>query len=42
MMKPFLNKSKIFYVKTYQLDGDKIYQEVCAILNVEPTEKKNN
>jgi hypothetical protein len=33
---------KDFYVKTYQLDGDKIYQEVCAILNVEPTEKKNN
>ena len=31
---------KNFYVKTYQLDGDKIYQEVCAILNVEPTEKK--
>ena len=33
---------KDFYVKTYQLDGDKIYQEVCAILKVEPTEKKNN
>ncbi len=31
---------KNFYVKTYQLDGDKIYQEVCAILNVEPLEKK--
>lgn len=31
---------KNFYVKTYQLDGDKIYQEVCAILNVEPIEKE--
>ena len=31
---------KNFYVNTYQLDGDKINQEVCAILNVEPTEKK--
>ena len=31
---------KNFYVKTYQLDGNKISQEVFAILNVEPTEKK--
>lgn len=31
---------KNFYVNTYQLDGDKINQEVCAILNIDPKKLK--